>query len=198
MNISTTKKNIFVFIILSWCLFAFANLSVIDASAPSCTPNCEFEPDFSCINRKILDPTFDCCENKCVGAADSVELPEEYTKVISVFGSTIVIDTSDPIGVISVLVNLAITTVLGFISLYALIRGIYEGGIKRAKSIDAGEIEASNKTVQTLILGFVLAWSFIFIIQFVASIIGLGSLSDLQVLQGDLSEDSGGDQIIIN
>lgn len=172
-----------------------------NSNSPICIPSScagegQYEPDFACINQQLLDPTNNCCENKCKNISSGNDNPDSFTKLIDVFGSSIVIETDDPIGVIAVLVNLAITTVLGFISLYAIVRGIYEGGIKRARSIDSGEIEETTKTVQTLILGFVLAWSFIFIIQFITSILGLGSLSDLTVLQDDLAGDAD-NQIVI-
>lgn len=170
---------------------------------PICVPDCgaslEYVPDFQCINRKLLDPEEDCCENRCANAIPgdpSSQDPAAFQELVNVFGTTIAIETNEPFGVIAVIVNVLITTVLGFISLYTLVKGIYVGGIKRANTVEAGEIEEISQTIRTMFLGFILAWSFIFIIQFITGIIGLGSLNDLVVLEDDPGADSENQLII--
>jgi hypothetical protein len=165
-----------------------------DASAQSlcipeeCSGQGEYVPDFSCINRKLLDPTDTCCENKCKDSAGAEE-PEVYREVInSFFGYSLAVRDGQQI---PVLINLAITTVLGFVSLYALVMGIYLGGYVRSRATTAEEIESTNKKLTTLIIGFILAWGFIVIVQIVANLIGLGSLNSLELVG------SGGSDIVI-
>jgi len=74
-----------------------------------------------------------------------------------------------------------IQTILGLISLYTLFRGVYLAGFKRTADNNTGDIEKINKEFTNLVIGFVISWSFIFILQLVGGALGLGSLTTLQV-----------------
>ncbi len=153
-------------------------------SSPICIPSeCpnDYEPDFNCINKKLFDPSYGCCENKCKGSPSPTQIPSELSPLITIFGQTFAIKNGQQI---PTLINLAISTVLGVISVYAVLNGIYLTGFKRANTTDQAEIEKINKNLTTMILGFILAWSFIIIIQLVSSLLGLGSLSNLTVIGG--------------
>lgn len=136
-------------------------------------------PDFNCTNRRIFDPKVTCCENKCPEDAISPEA-SEFSTLISFFGNSLTIKSTQQI---PTLINLAITTILGFFSIYALGYGMYVAGVVRAKTTNEEEIVKANKTLITLILGFILAWGFIIIMQFVANLVGVGSLANLQLIQ---------------
>lgn len=139
-----------------------------------------FIPDFNCTNRRIFDPIVKCCENKCPGATTQTDQAVEFSTLISFFGNSLTIKSAQQI---PTLINLAITTVLGLFSVYAIGYGMFVAGFVRAKTTNEEEIVKANKTLITLILGFVLAWGFIIIMQFVANIVGVGSLSNMQFLQ---------------
>lgn len=156
----------------SWCTGATGIPA--DCSAPG-----EYEPDFNCINNKFLNPNLECCPNKCVGGSTSSPEDDTYQQ-INFFGTTVGLDFSNP-NTIPTLVNLGISTFLGIISIYALFRGIYVAAFIRTSATDPARIAAINKELTNLVIGFIIAWGAIFIVQLVANIIGLGSLSNLQV-----------------
>jgi hypothetical protein len=208
----TLKKLIIInflsIVLLTVASLFFINLNKVEASSPIYIPpecptacnednntNC-FVPDNDCVSRKLFDPSYPCFENKCRGTAGSADKADEVTTLLQAFGTKVIVKTNDPVKFVAVLINLAITTFLGLISVYAIIYGVYVGGVKRAQSIDDAEIAAANKTLVTLIAGFILAWSFIFIIQVVSSILGLGNLSDLELISS--SGEATGDTITID
>src|SRR5690606_16851902 len=128
--------------------------------------------------RKLLNPDIDCCENKCrsgstttPGASDPIL--EKYRE-FGVLGIRVRIDESS----IPSLVNIALTTFLGIIALYTLFRGIYVAGIKRTNATSEDEFSSINKEFTALIIGFIIAFTSIFLVQLVFNVLGLGSLTD--------------------
>lgn len=170
---TTVFVTISVFLIL--VVTAVFTVNRVQASNPICIPaGCPdtYVPDFTCQYRKLLDPSDGCCENKCPGTA-SVSEPAEYTTLVSFFGRGIYLYSDAKI--VS-LINLAVTSFLAGISIFALVYGIYIAGVVRANTTDAAKIQETNKILQRLILGFILAWMFIFIMQVVMNLLGLGDL----------------------
>ena len=190
-------------LILGVMLFSFfmtisalsAQLSAQSATDLSCLPSScrragQYEPDFACQLEKLNNPASNCCQNKCKDGFTPTELPAEQKELFQFFGNKVIITEGNRI---PALINLLVSTVLGFMSLYALFQGIYLGAVKRPKATSEEDVAKINKTLQSLILGFILAWSFIFIIQFVANLLGLGDLSTMQLVGED-----GGTIITIN
>ncbi len=137
-----------------------------------------YVPDFQCSNAKFLDPSVSCCNNKCAnsGTVGSSGDQAEIRK-FNIFGTQFAFSSAR----IPSLINIAISTFLGFVSAYALFRGMYIGAVVRSRATTSEDIAKANKEIVNLIIGFILAWSFIFIIQFVASVLGIGNLNDLNV-----------------
>lgn len=187
-----TKFFIFIISISSISFLLVSNASAQDCGqAPYFIPDAcptTYQPDFNCQKEKIFNPGSDCCINICPGDT-GVEDPQELQNLATIFNNKIGIKSGEQI---PTLINLAITTMLGLASVYAIVMGVYIAGFVRARSTDEAEIEKANKTLGTLIAGFILAWSFIFIIQIVANFLGLGSLSNLQLI-----DDSNSDVITI-
>lgn len=184
------KTKILILFIASFSTLSTVGISTSYAvgggDAPGCTngipDRCEnnFEPDFSCINQKFIDPRTICCNNKCPGESDQIKDPSEQITSIDLFGVRIGLDFSKP-DTLPTIVNLLISTVLGLISVYVLFRGIYVAAILRTSATDPAKIESVNKELRNLIIGFILAWASIFIVQLVANVLGLGSLNNLQI-----------------
>ncbi len=170
----------------------FSNILIVNAqNEPICVPTgCpeDYVPDFDCVSKQLLNPADGCCENKCRGEAGQ-DQPTEFKPLFTFFDTDVRVETGQQI---PTLINLVITTFLGLISVYAAVYGIYIAGFVRAKTTDAAEIERVNKILRNLILGFILAWSFIIIIQLVANTLGLGSLNSLELV-----EEGGSDVITI-
>jgi hypothetical protein len=203
-NYSILSKLFLVLLLVILFLFSLFQLEQnikIEANSPICIPpSCptDYEPDFNCIQKQILDPTAKnpssaqfCCENKCkdIGGLPTEDRARQLDPLFTFFGQTLYVSVAERI---PTLINLAITTALGLMSVYTVVYGTYVAGYKRTQTTDPGEIEKISKTLKNLVLGFVLAWSFIFIIQLVASLLGLGSLSNLTLVG-----DGGGSTITI-
>lgn len=159
--------------------------------------NCptNFVPDLSCTKAKVLRPNIDCFENKCPGAA-SYDTPSSSASgdtfdELEVFGVKFYVNSAKRFAAI---LNIGITTFLGVVSMYALMRGVYVGGYKRANTIEADVIASANKEFINLIIGFAISWGFIFILQFFMSFLGYGSINEL-VLFGDQTNNP---EIVIN
>lgn len=183
-----------IFLLISlFLVFASTLTFKVEAGGGQLPPGCEapfgipeqcsepgdYEPDFNCINARFVNPGLECCPNKCVG--DTSPVPEEDVyQTFNIFGTSINLDFSDP-QTIPTIVNIAISTVLGIISLYVLFRGIYIAAFVRTSTNDPSKIAAVNKELVNLFIGFGLAWGAIFLVQLVANVIGLGSLNNLQV-----------------
>lgn len=149
----------------------------------------KYQTDYNCVQKRIFEPGVDCCELKCTGESGEGKV-EELEVLFEIFGRQYGISGADKI---PFLINMAISSVLAAISIYAVLYGFYIGAFVRARTTDEAEIEKANKTLVYLIAGFVLAWSFVFIIQIIASLLGWGSLTDLTVI-----DDTGGTVITIN
>lgn len=176
------KFLIFITIFSSFSLLLTSSAFAQDCGAspyfvPEACPT-TYQPDFNCQTEKILNPGTQCCPNICPGDS-GVGQPEELEVVTSIFNNKIGVKSGEQI---PTLINLVVTTLLGIVSVYATVMGIYIAGFVRARSTDDAEIAKANKTLGTLIAGFLLAWSFIFIIQVVANFLGLGSLSNLELI----------------
>lgn len=138
------------------------------------TSNC-YTPDFQCINSKFVNSATSCCNNKC--STDNSVLPPLELSELNIFGTKFRLSPS----AIPSVINALISTFLGVVSFYALGRGAYIGAILRTRATSADDIAKVNKEVVNLLIGFVLAWSFIFIIQFISSVLGIGSLNNFNV-----------------
>ena len=182
-----------------------ANLTCHCGYSPICVPEeCPFDyvTNSACILEKILHPESElaqtCCENACVDEEGNIidsyktETPEELYEIVSMFGQTISIKDEHRVAAI---VNLVITSILGGISLFATGYGTLLAAYKRPNTVDPAEIEKISGTLKTLLLGFIISWGFIFIIQFFSTLVGIGNLSELIVL-GDNEEAS--TTIVIN
>lgn len=150
----------------------------------------DFVIDQECQTIKILSPQSEqaktCCIHKCknnptsvTGNTDNV-LDQSDLSFLNVFGIKLGLDFSEAgrTKTITTLINLVITTILGIFSMYALFRGVYLVAIQRPVLIKPEDISKLNKQFTSLIVGFVLAWGVIFIIQVVFAFLGLGSLTD--------------------
>ncbi|GIW58879.1 MAG: hypothetical protein KatS3mg086_164 [Candidatus Dojkabacteria bacterium] len=196
------NKLILIFYIIVFFMFpvnVLAQGSSGDYSRIGSVPeNCpeDFVVDFSCQRAKLVDSTVDCFENKCPDAPSYEEQQngsEENSLLnsLDVFGARFNIDSGQEIAAV---INILISTFLGIVSLYALIRGVYVAGFKIAGNTEQEKLtEARNEIVQ-LVLAFVIAWSAIFVLQFVFSLLGLGSINNY-ILFGDNQQ---GTQIVIN
>lgn len=210
------KTALFVFLIASSLIFGFTHVYAAPDPAseaggskcqapyyiPSACPT-PYRPgvsggytaDLNCQLLKLTDPGNKCCPNICVNsngespenslAADN---PELFSK-LEVFNTTIRVNP-DNIGTI---INILFTTILGLVSLYAIIRGFYVAGVKRPMVIDADSIAGINKELTNLIIGAAICWGFIIIIQVIANLIGVGQLSNLDISGGE----SGGTVVTI-
>lgn len=139
--------------------------------------NC-YLPDFQCsLSGFLSSGGGDCCPNKCNGEAPIKPADTGVFAKLNIFGTQFVFNSSS----IPSLINAAISTFLGFVSIYALVRGMYIGAVLRTRATSADDITKVNKEIVNLIIGFILAWSFIFIIQFISSVLGIGNLNDLNV-----------------
>lgn len=149
-----------------------------------------FVIDQECQTIKILSPQSEqartCCLHKCkdeqtsvTGNTDNI-LDQKDLSFLNVFGVRLGLDFSESgrTKTITTLINLVITTILGIFSMYALFRGVYLVAIQRPVLIKPEDISKLNKQFTSLIVGFVLAWGIIFIIQVVFAFLGLGSLTD--------------------
>ncbi|MDQ6986086.1 MAG: hypothetical protein Q9M91_05795 [Candidatus Dojkabacteria bacterium] len=179
------------------CVCTIAVLFCIPENCPR-----EYIPNTACLNEQILNPASPeaatCCENKCkddalnsIATGTKTSAPAEIDALITMFGQTVSVKNEDRF---AVFVNLAITTVLGAIAAYTLVYGIILAAYKRPNTVDAEEIARINKTLTNMILGFVLAFSFVLIMQVFANLLGLGNLASIQ-LTGSTPSDT---QIVIN
>lgn len=147
-----------------------------------------YTADLNCQLQRITSPGTRCCPNICVnadGSRQSGTLPgegnPELFRSFEVFNTTIRVNP-DNIGTI---INILFTTVLGFVSLYAIVRGIYVTGVKRTMVSTPDEIAAINQELTNLVIGAIICWGFIIIIQVIANLIGVGQLSNLDISGGD-------------
>lgn len=165
----------------------------------SCTGVNEFTFDAACEFRRITNKEETCCVAICKSDAASGNLTEDsaaYQSLISFFGRTLAIRSEDQI---PALINLGISSFLGVISAYAMIRGVYVGGVVRAQSTDPEKIAEANKELGVMIVAVVIAFSFIIIIQILANLLGLGSLNNLVVYEdpSNPGTTTNGDTIVI-
>jgi hypothetical protein len=177
-----------------------ANIACPDGYPPQCPD--DYVPDFSCILAKTVNPGGSgrviCCENKCRNDADTSsgqvdDILASYRE-INFFNTDILLNEKK----IPNLINLAFSTVVGLAGLYALIRGIYVAGFKRPNAITSDELQKVNKELTNLLIGFVLTFSFIFIIQLVISILNIdASLTDFNI-NFDPGTEQTGPRIIVS
>jgi hypothetical protein len=178
-----------LFIFMFFCLSGIVSAQDCGNDPYKIPAGCEnnYTVDFNCQNRRIIDPSETCCIHICK-TSGSTAAPEQLDE-LEVFGFRVAVDASKRI---PLFINLAFTTALGLVSAYAVVVGIYYAGVKRARATTSEEIEEVNKTLKQLVIGFIIAWSFIFIIQFIFNLLGLGSLNDMIIIEriGETSPDS--------
>ncbi|RMD77224.1 hypothetical protein D6810_01545 [Candidatus Dojkabacteria bacterium] len=150
--------------------------------------NC-YIPNFDCISKRILEPSLDCCINKCRegNSGFSEEELRRFYSSFNFFGTKVNIRTDSIFGWIT----LGIQTYLAIVSFIALARGIKVGVIDLPK---AEGLDKVSKSVINTITGFALAWGGIFIIQVILSIFGIPGLNELIVI----GDQPAGSTIVIN
>lgn len=150
--------------------------------------NCKLENFFTGTSLDTTN-TARCCPNRCVDASgDKVTVsgfwptsnPSEF-RSFEVFGTTIRINPDN----IPSLINILFTTALGLVSLYTIARGIYVAGVKRSSAQSAEDIANVTKELTNLLVGALIAWGFIIVIQVVAGFLGVGQLNNLDISGGD-------------
>lgn len=135
-----------------------------------------------------------CCPNICVDAngdkqtGSGADVVPEVTN-LEVFNTTIRINPNNA----GTIINILFTTVLGLVSVYAIVRGLYVTGVKRAMAITPDQIAELNQELTNLVIGVVICWGFIIVIQVVANVLGVGQLNNLDISGGE----SGGTVITI-
>lgn len=151
-----------------------------------------YTADLNCQLERISNPASRCCPNYCVDSSgEAVGLSTETNELVSaleVFNTTIKVSPDN----LGVLINILFSTVLGLVSLYTIIRGIYVTGVKRPMATSADDIANLNKELTNLIIGAVICWGFIILIQVVANLFGVGQLNSL-----DISGGEGGGTVIV-
>ncbi len=211
-------KKIFLALIISGCLFITSSPQEVKALSgdpavclvPFGIPEqCQdsYELDNKCNIAKIIDPTVDCCINKCKGDPSTAYNPQcpsgttgpdcnvvNTLNSLNIFGTRIQYSPDK----IPSLIQLAISAALAVVSFYALFRGMYLYAIKRPNTIDAAEIGKINKEFGNIIVGFVLAWSVIFIVEFVMRFLGLPTLTQISFDRIDSGDPEVTNVIIIN
>ncbi len=204
-------KKLLLGLILAVSLFNVASVSYVKAAGQcsgDCTAPCYipsactkaynpgvsggYTADINCATKSILDPSIlnhsspkFCCPNKCVdsnGNDAATATGEDTTfKKFEVFGTTFRVNPNN----VGTIINIIMISILGAISVYVLIRGIYVAGIKRTMAVTDEEIANLNKELTNLVIGFIICWGFIIVIQLVANLLGVGSLSNLDISGGN-------------
>lgn len=141
-----------------------------------CRAGCECITDPVCMRKKIIDPRDPCEVNYCAGENPntSSNQPDPVTE-LNIFGTRIKLNSEVAI---QQLIFLAFSLFLGIVALTVAINGLM-AGVKRTQTTDAGEIKKLTQTMQNSIVGLVIVVMSLLIAQFVASFLGLGSLTNL-------------------
>lgn len=138
-------------------------------------------PDNNCVLQKLFDPTFQCCELKCPEDESAVQA-SQVEELINIFGNTIFVPSARRFGVVA---NMALISVMTGLTAFAFIFGTITAGYRRTQATTEEEIIAVNKTLVRIIVGFILAWSVVIIVNLVTTLFGLGSVADLTVVDED-------------
>lgn len=140
--------------------------------------------DSNCQTRHILNPgSADCCILICKNSQGSLDQNNESLKKFSsfnIFGSKFNLDLTDA-KTVELLVSLFVSTILGIVSLYALLKGAYLAAFKRPEATTAEDIASINKEFTSLVVGFTVAWGLIFLVQIVFGILGLGNIRNMEL-----------------
>lgn len=154
----------------------------------SCSGEGEYEPDFSCILAKNFSTNkeaVNCCENKCKNAVSNCEVNPNSSGcgILAEFSEFDIFNTKVKITYdkIPTIINLVFSTVLGVLAVYAAIRGIYIYAIKMPNASKDDELAAISKEAKAILIGFVLALSFLFLVQVVFSILGLPAINEINI-----------------
>lgn len=146
-----------------------------------CSGPGEYEPDYACILAKSL-PTpgssgrVDCCENKCKDESVAIDTPAELDFFAFEIFNTKVNITYEKIPTI---INFIFSTVIGVLAIYAAFRGIYIYAIKLPNTTKEEDIAAVSKEARAILIGFILALTFLLITQIIFSILGLPALNTI-------------------
>jgi uncharacterized membrane protein len=79
------------------------------------------------------------------------------------------------------MVNLAVTTILFVIALYAMFRGLYVAGFVRPNTTDEKKIEEIGKELTNLVIGLAISFTFIIVLQIAANILGYGDVTKIKL-----------------
>jgi len=198
-------NGLFLFTLLCFSFIFFKTIFVFAQAQQNtnCLINPYLEPincgeegitiDSNCQARRILDPKpdEDCCILICrnTSSLDSETL-STFTN-LNLFGTTYRIDLTNRSN-IEMLINLAIITIISIAGLYALFRGAYLAGFVLPSSEKDEDFSKISKELRNLVFGFFLAVGSIVIVQLIFTVLGLGSLTDIQ-----LFEDQNGLKIVV-
>jgi len=149
---------------------------------PSVCPNPgDYEPDFACIlSKSITTPgssgRVDCCENKCKDDTVSVDAPANLQFfAFNIFNTKVNITYEK----IPTIINFVFSTVIAILAVYAAVRGIYIYAIKLPNTTKDEDIAAVSKEARAILIGFILALTFLLITQIIFSVLGLPSLNSI-------------------
>jgi hypothetical protein len=202
-------------VVMGLLTFAAPKVSALTGESSVCQPPfgipniCEdnYAPDNACNAARIVNPEISCCRNycpefpsskynaetECAGGNDPSCEADRVFNSLNIFGTKVQYTPEK----IPSLIQLAISAALAVVSFYALFRGMFLYAIRRPNTTDAAEIAKINKEFGNIIIGFVLAWSVIFIVEFVMRLLGLPSLTQINVETLDDPSNPGSNVIII-
>jgi hypothetical protein len=192
-------------LIIVYLFFLFSQFGLVFAQEQklTCKNNPYLEPkdcgeagvtiDSNCQARRILNPNpnEDCCILVCKNANELITETLDRFSSFNLFGTTYRIDLTNRAN-IEMLINLAIITIISIAGLYALFRGAYLAGFVLPSSEKDEDFSKISKELRNLVFGFLLAVGSIVIVQLAFTVLGLGSLTDIQ-----LFEDKNGINIVV-
>jgi len=197
------SKLLLIFVVLGAIIFLPTGVIMAQVCLPQgCEEPGFYEPDYACILAKTLNTPgssgrVDCCENKCKDGTNIVDDPTQLSSEFTNFG-VFNVNVKVSYEKLPTLINLGFSTILAGLAIYALIRGIYIYAIKLANTTKAEDIAAVTKEATAIVIGFILAVTFLFITQVVFSILGLPPLNDLDLTIDPNNTPTTGPGITIN
>lgn len=139
--------------------------------------NC-YIPNFDCLSQRVLDPMIICCISKCANeqiSGSELEQLRVFYRTFNFFGTKVNINTDSLVGWLT----LGIQAFLAVVSIIALVKGIKAGVIDVPKG---EELDKVKRDITNTIMGFILAWGAIFIIQIILSVLGIPGLNELVII----------------
>jgi hypothetical protein len=119
-----------------------------------------------------------CCISKCANeqiSGSELEQLRVFYRTFNFFGTKVNINTDSLVGWLT----LGIQAFLAVVSIIALVKGIKAGVIDVPKG---EELDKVKRDITNTIMGFILAWGAIFIIQIILSVLGIPGLNELVII----------------